>query len=141
MVPLSRNSSIHVSNMPGTQAASRPVPGTISRPRLRKCAIVAACRRWSLAANHFRPIAFDIIENDRHVAARPVEMRLDDLQRECRRHCSVESIAALFQRCHADRGRDPMRRRNNAKGSFDLGAGREGIGVDLGDVNFHALAM
>jgi len=107
----------------------------------RQLAPLAGLRRRSLAANHFGPIAFNIIENDRHVAARPVEMRLDDLQRECRRHCRVESIAALFQRRHADRGRDPMRGRNNAKGSFDLGAGREGIGVDLGDVNFHALAM
>ncbi len=28
--------------MPGTQAASSPVPGIMSSPRLRKCAMVAA---------------------------------------------------------------------------------------------------
>ena len=45
-------------------------------------------RRWPLA---------HVVEDDRHIAARPVEMGLDHLQREGGGDRGVEGVAALFQ--------------------------------------------
>ena len=89
-------------------------------------------RRRSLTADHLRLAAPHVVNNDRHVAARTVEMRLDHLQRERRRHRRIEGVAALLQRRHADGGRDPMRRSDDAEGAFDLGPRRERVGIDVG---------
>ena len=117
--------------MPGTQAASSPVPGTRSRPSRAEILDGGAGRRGALPADHLRLALAHVIENDRHVAARPVEMRLDHLQREGGGDRGVEGVAALFQRRHADGGGDPVRRGDDAEGAFDFGARGERIGIDL----------
>ena len=97
-----------------------------------------AGRRHALAADHLRLAAAHVVENDRHVAARPVEMRLDHLQRERGRDRGVERIAAVFQNAHADRGRDPVRRGDHAERAFDLRPRGEGVRIDVG--HKHSLA-
>jgi hypothetical protein len=71
------------------------------------------------------------VQNDRNVAARPVEMRLDHLQHECGCDRRIEGIAAFLERGHADPCRDPVRCSDDAKGAFDFGPRRERIGIDL----------
>jgi len=95
-------------------------------------------RRGTLPADHLWPITFHIVEDDRNIAARSVEVRLHDLQREggCGRR--IEGVAAFFQRCHTNRGCDPVRGCNNPEGAFNLRAGRKGVGIDFGYTNFHA---
>ena len=52
-------------------------------------------------------------------------MRLDHLQYEGHGDARIERVAAALQDAHADRGRDPVRRRNDAERSRDLRARRE----------------
>src|SRR5262249_36999740 len=73
-------------------------------------------------------------ENDRHVAAGPVEMRLDHLQREGGRDRGVEGVAALFQHRHTDGGADPVGRGDHPQRALDLPPRGERIGIDV----FHA---
>jgi hypothetical protein len=116
-----------VSNIPGTQAASSPVPGTMSS----KVPDGRRGGRRPLPADHLGLAALRVVQNDRNVAARAIEMRLDHLQHEGGCDCRVESIAALLERRHADRRRDPVRCSDDAEGAFDLGPRREWIGIDL----------
>ncbi len=87
--------------------------------------------RRALAADHLGAAAPDVVHDDRHVAARTVEMRLDHLQRECGRDTGIESVAALFQRGHPDRGRDPVGRGHDAESAFDFRPCRERVGIDV----------
>src|ERR1700682_606289 len=91
-----------------------------------------AGRRHALPADHFRLAALDVMDDDRHVAARAVEMRLDDLQRESGGDAGVEGIAASFQNPHADGGGDPMGRGHHAECAFDLRPRGEGARIDIG---------
>ena len=88
-------------------------------------------RRRTLAADHLGPALADVVENDRNIPARPVEMGLDHLQREGGGDRGVEGIAALFQHRHADRRRDPVGRRDHAEGALDLGPRGEGVWIDV----------
>ena len=85
------------------------------------------CRCRPLSADHFRAPAPDVVEDHRNVAARAIEMGLDNLQREGRCHSGVECIAAFFQRCHSDGRRDPVRRRDDAESPVDLGTRGEWV--------------
>ena len=89
-------------------------------------------RRRSLPADHFDLAFTHIVHDHRHVAARPVEMRLDHLQREGGGNRGVKGVAAFFQHAHADRGGNPMRRGNDAERALDLGPRGEGIRIDFG---------
>ena len=90
-----------------------------------------AGRRRTLAADHLGLALAGVVEDHRHVAARPVEMRLDHLQREGGGAGGVERVAALLQDRHADRRGDPVGRRDDAEGAFDLGTGGERILIDV----------
>jgi hypothetical protein len=59
-------------------------------------------RSRSLPAHDDRLVALGAVKQDRYLAARPVEMRLDDLQRQAGRHSSIEGVAALLEHCHSD---------------------------------------
>jgi hypothetical protein len=63
---------------------------------------------------------------DRGLAERTVQMRLDDLQRESGGRHGVERITALFQHAHADGGSDPVGRGDDPEGAADLGPGGKG---------------
>src|SRR5215218_10261926 len=62
------------------------------------------------------------MENDRDFAAKPIQVRFDDLKRETDRHRRVERIAALLKDAHARGGAEPMRRGHDAKATDDLRA-------------------
>ena len=89
----------------------------------------------ALAADHLGAAAFDVMDDDRDVAAGAVEMRFHDLQREGGGDAGIERIAALFQNAHADRRRDPVGRGHDPKCAFDFGPGGEGIRIDIAHVN------
>ena len=79
-------------------------------------------RRRPLAADHPRRA---VPQQDRQIAARPVHVRLDDLQRQPGRHGGVERVAAALQNRHPGRRGEPVRRGHHAEGSAQLWAGRE----------------
>ena len=89
----------------------------------------------ALAANHLGAAAFDIVHDDRHVAAGAVQMRFHDLQRERRGNPGVERIAAPLQDTHSDRGGDPVGGGHDPERAFDLRPGGEGIGIDVAHWN------
>ncbi len=89
-----------------------------------------AGRCWALSTNDFRLAAARVVDDHRHVAAGTVEVRLDHLQGERGRDRGIECIAALFQHRHANGGRDPMGRGDDAEGALDLRAGRERVRID-----------
>jgi hypothetical protein len=69
-------------------------------------------------------------EDDRQVAARPVQMRLDDLQDEPRGARGVERIATSLEHGHAGLRREPVRGRDGAERPAQLGPRRERHVVD-----------
>ena len=93
-------------------------------------------RRRSLRAEHDR-LAAGRPEQRGQVAARAVQVRLDDLEREAGRDRGVERVAALLEHGHTGRGGEPVRRGDHPEGAAQLGAGRErssGCGDDIGRV-------
>src|SRR2546423_7487375 len=64
-------------------------------------------------------------ENHWHLAARAIEVRLNDLQHETCSYCCVERVTAILQHRHTSRRRQPMRRGHHAEGANQLGAGGE----------------
>ncbi len=89
------------------------------------------CRRGTLAANHLRMPLAHIEQDHWHVAARSIEVGLDDLERERGRAGGVEGVAAFFQHRHAHRRCDPMGRRHDPERALDFGPRGEGIGIDV----------
>ena len=83
-----------------------------------------------MAADHLGPTALRVMDDDRHVSARAVKMRLDNLQGEGGRDARVEGVAAALEHPHADRGRDPVGARDDAEGSLDFGPRREQAWID-----------
>ena len=79
----------------------------------------------ALAADHLAALALRTPKDDRHVAAEPVLVGLDHLQREGRGSRRVEGVAALLEACHGDGGGNPVRRGDDAEGALDLGPGGE----------------
>src|SRR6202043_3722552 len=80
----------------------------------------------ALAADHLATAVRLVPGKDRRLAERPVQMRLDHLQRKTGGCPRVECIAALFQNAHADRRSNPVGRGDDPKGAADLGPGSEG---------------
>ena len=93
--------------------------------------MLALAGAGTLAADHLGVAAVHIIEDDRHVTTRPVEMRLDHLQGEGGGNRRVEGIAAAFERRHAHGGADPVRGGDHAEGTFDLGPRGERVRIDV----------
>src|SRR5262249_42649953 len=90
-----------------------------------------ARRGRPLAADHLGLALARIEQDDRNIAAGAVEMRLGHLPRGRGRAGGIECVGALLEDRHADRGRDPVRRRDDAESSLDLGTGRERIWIDV----------
>ena len=65
-------------------------------------------RRAALAADHGRLGIIVARQQNGHIAPRPVQMRLDDLQHETGRRRRVKRIAAGLQHFHAAGRRDPV---------------------------------
>ena len=64
-------------------------------------------------------------EHGRDLAARSVQMRLDDLQHEPRRDGRIEGVAPALEHRHPRLRREPVRRRDHPEGAAQLGTGRE----------------
>ena len=99
------------------------MPGIRSSPSSRNLAIVAACGRHTLAADHVAAAVRLAPDEDRRLAERAVQMRLDDLQREAGGGRRIERVAALFEHAHADGGGEPMGRGDDPERAADLGTG------------------
>src|SRR3546814_7769294 len=69
-------------------------------------------RRWALAADHLDPVLRLAVQDRRQVTARPIQVRLHDLQREAGGDRRIEGIAAALEDGHADRRGDPVGRRS-----------------------------
>ncbi len=82
-------------------------------------------RRDALPAQRERLAAIGRPEDGRHLAARPVQVRLDDLEHEARRDGGVEGVAAALEHGHPGLRREPVRRRDHPEGAAQLGARRE----------------
>ena len=82
-------------------------------------------RSHSLTANHLDALVAGAVEDHRQVAARPVQMRLHDLEHEAGGDGGVEGVATALQHGHAGRAGEPVRRGDHAEGPGQLRAGRE----------------
>jgi hypothetical protein len=88
-------------------------------------------RRGTLAADHLGLAGADIVNDDRHIPARTIEVGLHHLQREGGGDGGIEGVPASFKHRHADRGRDPVGRRHHAEGALNLGPGGERVRIDV----------
>ena len=95
-MPYSRSSIIQAPNAPGTHAASSPLPGTRSSPRLAKASGVAAAERF-LPAEHEGLAAAGVMGDDRDLPAEAVQVRLDHLKHEPGRDGRVERVTAVLE--------------------------------------------
>ena len=116
----------------GHDRRQRPGAGNEREPELVAVALDRRCpRRRALRAEDERALASRRPEERRQVAARPVQVRLDDLQREAGRDGGVERVPALLEHGHPRRGREPVRRRHHAERSSELGSRREAHAFNL----------
>ena len=79
----------------------------------------------ALPAERERLAALDRPEHRGHLAAGPVQVRLDDLQHEARRDGCIEGVAAALEHRHPGLGREPVRRRDHPEGAAQLRTGGE----------------
>ena len=124
-MPNCSSSSSQPPNAPGTQAASTPVPGDELVAELVVALDRGSAGRDPLTAERDRLPAVDWEEERGHLAARAVQVRLDDLQRQAGRDRCVERVATALEHGHAGRGREPVRRRDHPERAAQLGPGRE----------------
>ena len=82
-------------------------------------------RGGALAADDERLAAPRVVADHRHLAARAVQVRLDDLEHEAGRDRGVEGVAAFLQDGHAGRRGEPVRGRHHAERPRELRPGRE----------------
>ena len=82
-------------------------------------------RRDSLPAQRERLAALGGPEHGRNLAARSVQVRLDDLQHEPRRDGRIEGVAPALEHRHTRLRRKPVGRRDHPEGAAQLGTRRE----------------
>ena len=82
-------------------------------------------RGGALTAHDQRLAALGAPQHDRQVAARPVQVRLDDLEREAGRDRGVEGVAPSLEHRHPRGGGEPVGRGDHPEGAPQLGSGRE----------------
>ena len=119
-VPQSRSSRHQASNAPGTTAGNTPVAGIRSMIEIPELRQRRRLRRHALAADDMLRAGSRVVQDDRRVAARAVQVRLGHLQGERGGAGGIERIAAAFQHRHADLAGQPMRAGDHAEGAGDL---------------------
>ena len=82
-------------------------------------------RSDALAAESERLAPFLRPEHRRHLAAGPVQVRLDDLEHEARRDRGVERVAAALEHRHPALRSEPVRGRDHPEGPAELRPRRE----------------
>ena len=115
---------------PGVECAGHhrrqhPGAGHLLQSQARETLERRGRRIGPLPADHHRRGRVMGLHDDRHLAARPDQMRLDDLQHEPRRGRRIERVAAALQDRHRDRARDPVRGRDRSEGAADFRTGGE----------------
>ena len=109
----------------GHAGGEQPRAGDEVEPELSEALGRRGGGRRSLAADDEHVVPRGGVENDRQVAAGPVQVRLDDLQHEPRRRGGVERVAAGLEQPHAGRGREPVRRGDHPERAVELRSCRE----------------
>ena len=109
--------------------ARRQEPGARDQREAERAIPVDRRRRGrrSLRAEHERLAAVDAPEDDGKVAAGPVQVRLDDLQREAGRADGVERVSARLEHGHPRLGCEPVRRRDHSERPAKLGSRGESV--------------
>ena len=82
-------------------------------------------RRGALPADHERLAAPGVVPDDRHLAARPVQVRLDHLEHEPGGDGRVERVAAALEDGHPGRRGQPVGGRDHPERPRELRPGRE----------------
>ena len=95
----------------------------------------------ALTAEDERLPLLDGVEDRRDLAARAVQVRLDDLEREAGRDSGVEGVPAALEHRHPDRRGEPVRGRHHPEGPAQLRSRREHDGNSsvLSDVDLRAV--
>ena len=83
-------------------------------------------RSRPLAADHLWALSRRIPEQDRHLAAETVEVRLDDLEHESGGTCRIEGVAAPIEHCHRALRGEPVGRADHAERALELRPRGEG---------------
>ena len=104
----------------GHAGGEQPGAGDEVEPELSEALGRRGGGRRSLAADDEHVVARGGVENDRQVAAGPVQVRLDDLQHEPRRRGRVERVAAGLEQPHPGRRSEPVRRGDHPEGPVQL---------------------
>ena len=73
-----------------------------------------------------------VVQNDRDIPSRPVEVWLCNLKHKACGGGSIESIAAALQYCHGHLAANPMRAGCNTKGACDFWSCGEHIVCEMG---------
>ena len=110
----------HAPNAPGTTAGSRPVPRNEVEAEIVERLDRRRLRGDALPADDGRPLRQLVPDQDGHVATRPVQVRLDHLQREPGGGAGVSGVAAALQHAHAGRRRQPVRTGHHAEVADEL---------------------
>jgi hypothetical protein len=84
-----------------------------------------ARRERPLSADHLGARRTGAQHDCRQLAARPVEVRLDDLQHETRRGRGIERVAAALKHGHPGLRGEPVRRCHRAESAADIRSCRE----------------
>ena len=101
----------------GHHGGERPRAGDEREPELVAIALDRRrARRGALRAEDDR-LAAGLPEQGRQVAARTVQVWLDDLQSEAGRDRGVERIPALLEQGHSRRRREPVGRGDHPEGA------------------------
>ena len=110
----------------GDAGGEQPAAGHQVQPERRERLHGGGLRRWPLAVQHEDLAPAGVVADDRHLAAGPVQVRLDDLQHQARRDRRVERVPALLQHGHARRGGEPVGGGHHAERARQLRPGGEG---------------
>ena len=106
----------------GHAGGEQPGAGDEVEPQLAEALGRRRGRRRPLPAHDDHVVARGGVKNDREVAARPVQVRLDDLQHEPSGRRGVERVAACFEQPHACRGCQPVRGGDHPERAVELGS-------------------
>jgi hypothetical protein len=90
--------------------------------------------RHALPAKHTDAPTLRLVQENRHLTPKAVEMRFDDLQCKSYGDSGVEGITAFLQNAHASGRAEPMGTSHDTKRPDDLWAGGEGRFASIGPI-------
>ncbi len=82
-------------------------------------------RRHALTTDHLDAAFVFAVDEDRHLTAGPVQVRLDDLQHKSPRRRGIECIATSLENAHRSCRSQPVCGGSHSEGAFQFRAGRK----------------